>query len=618
MKLYRILPLALLTLVPTFGQGLDGKLQGDLGPVLRSAAADQLIAVTIVLANAATAEELHALGAGLAKVERRGVIVKHLKQIATDTQAGLIQLLEERGAQGVKPFWIHNMVGAEVTPALVGELAAREDVSYLHRNIRLKIEDALTAVPAPAGETCGLQLIRAPEVWSQRGINGGGVTVAVIDTGLCVGHPDIVNRVWRNPGEVPANGVDDDNNGFVDDVVGWNFEGNNNAPNDTFGHGSHVSGTVAGDGTGGTSCGVAPGARIMVCKIADSFAAEQAVWDSMQYAVNNGADISTASLGWPHSSGPDRATWRSVCDNTIATGMVVIYAAGNEGGSTSNPDNVRTPGDVPDVMTVGSVDCSDNLSIFSSRGPVTWQAVPPYNDHPFPPGYTKPDVCAEGNDTTSHHDCGGYVNHPGTSMATPHVAGAAALVLQADPTLDHFGVKAILESTAFHLGSVGKNNSYGWGRIDCMDAVDAALPAGNFCPPKPNSCGTLPLIWTEGNPQASQTSGFTINAANMPGVALSLFVYSDQGASNFPILGGHLCMPSFRRGNAVVTTGTGGQCDGVSSIDMNSYAAGALGGKPAGFLSIPGTTVHCQWWARDTANSFGAVLSGGTSYTVTP
>ena len=621
MRHLQIVPLAALLLAPTFGQEPDLKLRGDLPEVLATTPTDGLVPVTVVLANHATTAELHALAAGLSKAERRRVVVEHLKAVAAASQVDLLAFLQERGAQDVRELWIHNVVGAKVTPAVVHELAARADVEYVHRNVILPIEEVLTGAPAPApagDPTCGVELIRAPEVWAQRGITGDGVVVAVIDTGVCTAHSDIDKRLWTNPGEVPGNGQDDDGNGFVDDVRGWDFEFDSNDVSDNNGHGSHVTGTVAGDGTAGTACGVAPGARIMTLRFVNqlSTVGEQSVWDSMQYAVDNGADVQTASLGWPHNSGPDRATWRMVCENAIATGLVVIYAAGNEGGSVQNPDNVRTPGDVPDVICVGSVDCSDTLSGFSSRGPVTWENVPPYNDHPFPPGYKKPDVVAEGDGTFSHSFCSAYTQFAGTSMATPHVAGAAALILQADPTLDHFGVKSALETTALDLGVNNKDNRFGWGRIDTLLAVDQVL--GGFCVPKATSCGPPPIAWTEGDSQVGASSGFEVLAGNMPGSQVALFIYTDQGGANTPLLGGNLCVASILRGLPVQTSGTTGQCDGVAAFDMNAFAAGALGGFPAGFLSVPGTTVHGQWWGRDPANSFTAVLTGGVTWTIAP
>lgn len=160
----------------------------------------------------------------------------------------------------------------------------------------------------------------------------------------------------------------------------------------------------------------------------------------------------------------------------MAAGLAVLYAAGNEGTGTPPPDQVRTPGDVPDVITVGAVDCNDNLAGFSSKGPVTWQNIPPYNDWPFPPGKLKPTISGPGVNTLStRRDCSTYHNLSGTSMATPHVAGAVALMLEANPDLDHFQIKQILKDTSVDLGVSGPDNSFGAGRVDAYEAVLAAM-----------------------------------------------------------------------------------------------------------------------------------------------
>ena len=200
--------------------------------------------------------------------------------------------------------------------------------------------------------------------------------------------------------------------------------------------------------------------------------------EALTYAADNGAHIITASIGWPHSFTSARAMWREVSENAMAAGVFVNYAAGNEGGG-NDPDNVRTPGDVPDMSTVGATDCNLNIAFFSSRGPITWQDIPPFNDWPWPPGKIKPSYSGPGVNTLStSSNCSGYTTFSGTSMATPHVAGAAALVLQANPALDHFGVKEILEQTAIDRGAKGKDNVYGAGFVDAFAAVELALASG--------------------------------------------------------------------------------------------------------------------------------------------
>ena len=158
--------------------------------------------------------------------------------------------------------------------------------------------------------------------------------------------------------------------------------------------------------------------------------------------------------------------------------MTLVYAAGNLGsfGSFPPPQNVTTPGDVPDLITVGATSCQDDIASFSGRGPVTWEFVAPFFDHPFPPGLMKPNVVAPGSGTLStSFNCSGYTFMSGTSMATPHVAGAIALMLEANPNLSPMEIRDILEATAIDLGDAGYDNVYGAGRIDVVAAVEAAM-----------------------------------------------------------------------------------------------------------------------------------------------
>jgi len=615
------LPIA--TTAPAQETDPGSKLTGGLAGAFASASQGELLPVAIVLSEQAPATLMAEARSITSKVERRAYVSTVLRDIARDTQSELLGLLEAGRAEGrverARPLWIANVISARVDLATALDLAARGDVARVHYD-RPRGEEVLSMLPAqPVGGVveCGVDLMGADEVWSQYGITGAGVVVGVIDTGLCLGHPDIQNQVWRNPCEIAGNGQDDDGNGYVDDINGWNFESDNNNVNDNNGHGSHVSGTVAGDGTGGNQSGMAPDADVMALKFWNSLSGEASVWEAMQYAVTTGADVTTASLGWQHSWGPDRATWRAVCDNTIAAGLVVVYAAGNEG-CGNPPDNVRTPGDVPAVLTVGATDCNDNAAWFTSCGPVTWQNVPPYNDYPYPPGLMKPSVAAPGYDTLSHYFCNGYTPLSGTSMATPHVSGACALILQADPTLDHFGVRNLLMSTAVDLGSPGADNTYGAGRVNVFAAVTAALANGNYCEAKLNSCGTLAEITSTGQSSASATSGFVLSGTNAHANELGILAYTDAGRRYppLPFFGGDLCINSpIRRGPVVVSNGTPGLCDGTYELDMNAFASGNAGGFPAAFLLVPGTVVDCQWWGRDGA---GIYLTQALTYTVCP
>ena len=467
------------------GPGAD-KLRADLPEVLANAGQGELIPITIIMVDQAEPFEIDFLRT-MDKETRRAFVKAELKQVSDATQGGVLDILDQAAQAGeardIHSLWLANVVVAKATPAVVQQIADRDDVAYVNYDRPVGFD----VFPVQPGQSdgggvitaieCGVQLMNAPTAWSN-GYTGSGVIVADIDTGTCITHPDIANQIWVNPGEIPGNNIDDDGNGYADDVNGWSFDGggSSNFINDTNGHGSHTAGTVAGDGTQGTECGMAPDATLQTIKFWNSLSGEGAAWNCMQYSLDNGAALSTNSYGWAHAWNPDRVTWRMLCENAFAAGFIQIFAAGNEG--TNGVDAVRTPGDVPDQITVGATNCAMNIASFSSRGPVTWQNVSGYNDWPYPPGKLKPTISAPGDGTVSHSICSGYRTLSGTSMATPHVAGAVALMLQANPNLDHYQVKQILKDIAIDRGTSGPDNTYGHGFVDAWAAVQAALDAG--------------------------------------------------------------------------------------------------------------------------------------------
>ena len=438
------------------------------------------VPVTLILRSRADAAGLHAIDRSVPRAERRAKLVTDLRAHMDNEAAALLAFLDEQQlaghAQGrIRTLWISNAVALSASPQLIRQLAQRGDIAHINFDRPLGKEVLLGGFGSGSTPTCGLVTIGAPQVWQNLGVTGQGVVVGVIDTGTCMTHPDLAGQIWTNPGE-QLDGTDRDGNGYIDDLHGWNFQSDNNNISDTDSHGTHVAGSVLGDGTNGDRTGVAPNARLMTLKFWNNFSGESTVWEAMQYGVANGADILTASLGWPGWSNPDKVTWRNTCENAIAAGVVVIYAAGNEGNCCPPFGSVRTPGDVPDVITVGATTCGDALADFSSIGPVSWQDVFPFNDWPYPPGKMKPTISAPGVDVLStSNNCVSYSVKSGTSMAAPHVAGLAALILEANPSLDHFGVQMLLEATAVDLGAPGHDNSYGAGRVNALAAVEAAL-----------------------------------------------------------------------------------------------------------------------------------------------
>ncbi len=446
--------------------------------------------VHVVLKEQFDAGLLNQLVDGMPRAQRRVEVARILQDFSAGQQQALLAWLEAEQAQGtvadVRPLWIINAVYCEATPEVIEALSQRAEVNYVNYDLAYA-PDLLEPEEPTDGQdeiAWGVERVNAPAVWSQ-GYTGQGIICGHIDTGCNYTHPDLADHMWTDP-NYPNHG--------------WNFENNNNDPNDAQGHGTHTAGSVASDGTSGSQCGVAPDAQIMVCRVrttADSVAESQC-WQAMQFCVApplspaNGADLYTMSLGWQISWNPHQATWRQTADNVNAAGLCQIVAAGNER-SLSPPNSCRCPGNVPPpwwnpqntgtgtlsgIMSIGATDASDNYASFSSRGPVTWANVPPYNDYPYPPGLTRPDVSAPGDNIKSCARTGGYTTMSGTSMATPHVAGAVCLMLSKNPALTPAVVDSILEITAVDRGPSGKDNDYGAGRIDALAAVNYVTGSG--------------------------------------------------------------------------------------------------------------------------------------------
>ncbi len=492
-----IFPLLCTLLVTTSVVAAPGdfeKIERPLAEYLERAPEGELVQVVVIMERQLAADQKAKLFVKVdandksAKQKRRKVLVSALQRLAKADQDRLLGWLEEMEQQGrvshIRPLWLVNAVGVRAREDSILELTKLPGVHSIHLDMPRPVKGAAA---------WGVTQIGADSVWAlPSGFDGTGVTVAILDTGVDYTHPDLVGRMWINAAEddgdgiftaADNDGVDDDGNGFVDDVVGWNFSGTgSNDPADVQGHGTHVAGTVAGDGSGGTDTGVAPGARIMALRESNTIAlsTEQECWDGMQYALDNGADVVNFSSGWLDAWAPAYALWRSAVENLMDGGVLFVTISHNDSNGTGAPNNVRTPGRVPSALTVGATDNTDAIAGFSNHGPVTWQSTAPYMDYPWPPGLLKPDVTAPGVNVDSTLFGGGYGPMDGTSMAAPHTAGLAALLLDEDPGLDPYELKFLIEETAVDLGAAGPDNVFGWGRINALAAINYTPPAGTY------------------------------------------------------------------------------------------------------------------------------------------
>ncbi|MCZ6689830.1 MAG: S8 family serine peptidase [Planctomycetota bacterium] len=426
--------------------------------------------------------------------ELRQETLRRLKEIAATEQAEILGALGN--PDGAHALWIINAISVKLAPDAINKASKLEAIKYIYPGSAVpdagaagKVSQVLEPAERKSFELDGRQVswnlknVGADRVWSKLKVTGEGVVVAMWDSGVRYTHEDLSGNIWINDDEVPNNGKDDDENGYVDDIYGFDF-GRMKAevtpdPGGRPGveHGTMTSGIVAGDGTGGTVTGVAPRARLMILKGSgrDAYVAGRV----FQYALENGADIVNMSFS-AAKLGNTRGLWRLISDQATCAGLVLVSGAGNFQRNQKIPVQMRIPEGIPSVICAGGVDENLKVPRFCSLGPVEWASVKFYEDFPMPKGLVKPDVCGFPGPrfpVLAAKD-EGYVdpntNIKGNSFSGPHVSGAAALVLSANPEIPAWRVKEILERTATDLGSKGKDTRTGAGLVNAYKAVKAA------------------------------------------------------------------------------------------------------------------------------------------------
>ncbi len=432
------------------------------------------------------------------KTERGRFVYETLRQHADTSQSGLLRWLDERGVAH-RSFWVANMILVQADAATAEALSQRVDVKRLSANPTVRfnapvdetsptLQRKSTDTPiAIAAIQPGITKIRANELWSL-GFTGQNIVIAGQDTGYQWNHPALKDkyRGW--------NGSSANHNFNWHDAIhsgGGICGANSTVPCDDESHGTHTMGTMVGDNGTGTQIGVAPGAKWIGCRNMDQGNGTPATYaECFQWFIaptdltGNNADPSKAphvinnSWGCPPSEGcTDANVLNTVVENVQAAGILVVVSAGNAGAGCSS---INTPAAIYEAsFTVGATDgasSTDALAGFSSRGPVTVDGS----------GRMKPDLAAPGVSVVSSVPTNTYSVKSGTSMAGPHVAGAAALLMSAYPSLmigSPDAIKRVLKRTAVRRADAANcgdlvttvpNNAYGWGRIDVKAAYDGA------------------------------------------------------------------------------------------------------------------------------------------------
>ncbi len=462
--------------------------------------------------------------------------------------------------------------------------------------------------PPPPPPTPEINLVKhqAPDLWNI-GIDGSGAVLLNIDSGTDPNHPDLINRIWTNPND-PADGIDNDGNGYIDDTWGWNFSSNNNNPNGG-GHGTNTAGIMVGDGASGTrATGMAPGASLAVCQVS----AESDHWAALQWGMSVGVNSSSSSYSWkwPYSPRPDYHMHRAVSEMVYMAEQIHCNSIGNQGGSSSYPIpfNISAPGNVPgpwvhpqqvDGGVAAVLGCcgvsvgDDSYYTPSGRGPAAWEDIftydstyphvqnPAYWDYPAggwglsQPGLLKPDIAGYTNGCYTTADGGGYSSFSGTSCATPHIGGATALMVSANANALPRHISKALQTTAIDRGPAGKDLEWGAG---VAQVYDAALRLIHLAIPD-----TL-------EPTLGSTVRVTLSGP--PNATYGLFYSMSLGATTLPGIG------DLELNNAnLAQAGT-----------LNASGLGWFSGVVPNNPALSGQSIYIQSVCNDTAGATGLAL----------
>ncbi len=431
--------------------------------------------------------------------ERGDFVVNTLKTVAERSQAGIRGLLRSRG-RAYESFWIANAIKVTADVATIQELAARPEVEQIINDEPYRLPE-----PIPGEEEAriqaiewGIDRIRANQVWTTFNVRGEGIVVANIDTGVLHTHAALVNQYrgrqadgtfnhnynWHDPADACANG--------------------RATPCDNNGHGTHTMGTMVGDDGGTNQIGVAPRARWIAAKGCESNScSNSSLLSSGQWILaptdlsgqNARSDLRPNIVNNSWGGGGNNTWYQATVQAWVAAGIFPAFSNGNSGPSCSTSGS---PGDYPESYSAGAFDSAGAIASFSSRGSSTLGGV-------------KPDIAAPGVNVRSAWNNGSYNAISGTSMASPHLAGAVALMWSAAPSLvgDINATRGLLDQTAVDTsdltcgGTTANNNVWGEGKLDAFAAVDQS-PRGPV--------GTLQGTITNANTGAA-LSGAAVQAA---------------------------------------------------------------------------------------------------------
>ncbi len=396
--------------------------------------------------------------------------VSLLKNYHFNSQKMLVEHLKvSPDVYEVKQFWVVNAIYVKLRRSAFENLILNRNEIYkiyYNNNYFHIIDDVKNEYKINSSDaTWNIIKIRADSVWIKYGYTGNGIIVGSIDTGVDTSHPALLGKVLSQY--------------WFDAINGYSY------PYDDHNHGTHTIGTIlGGDGLGSFSpdIGVAPGAKVIACKAFDSSGSSTAtsVVDCIQHftelKANQNVPVRAVNNSWG-TNGPNDWLWYAIWNGWRANGIIPVFSIGN-----CPPFNkIASPGDYPIVIGVGAVDQNDSIWYRSCRGPASDSGL--YADQSYwsrPDwNYIKPDIAAPGVGVPSSvaNPPNGYSNGTGTSMATPHITGIIALMLEKKSDLNYYQIYRIITDygrirPAGCLSNDWPNNNCGWGRIDALLAIE--------------------------------------------------------------------------------------------------------------------------------------------------
>lgn len=402
------------------------------------------------------------------------IIIKLVGSAGRDKLEKMTAPLGGQNPQFIKGvnLWVLKVPTGKV-PIIATTLLRHPDIEFIEPNYIVRTQGAPKDPDWP--QQSYLTNIQLPQAWDTT-TGSPSVIVAVIDTGVEVNHPELARKLWKNPGETgkdargrdkATNGLDDDGDGYVDDVMGWNTVGGDNQVQDDHGHGTHVAGIIAAEANNGQGiAGVSWGAGVLPIKALDHTGAGtfSQVAEAIVFAADHGATIINLSLGAPGTS--------PVLNNAIlyaqARGALVVAAAGDTGGP-----GVYYPAALPNVVAVGATDAKNQRASLSTTG-------------------DRLDLVAPGVDVYSTWLAGRFQRLSGTSASAAHVSGVAAL-LAGQPRFDTADkMREALLGSALDLGAKGRDANYGYGLLQAYNALNYVPGKGVVTPTPAPTLGPTP------------------------------------------------------------------------------------------------------------------------------